>query len=117
MHWYAWWKLCYPKKEGGMGFRDFQSFNLAMLAKQVSRLINDPESVCAQVLKAKYYPEEDIMKVGPKSGCTFTWRSLLACLTTFKWGYIWRVGNGEKIDIWNDPWLPSSSNGKVTTHR
>jgi hypothetical protein len=21
MHWYAWCKLCYPKKEGGMGFR------------------------------------------------------------------------------------------------
>jgi hypothetical protein len=20
MHWYAWWKLCFPKNEGGMGF-------------------------------------------------------------------------------------------------
>jgi hypothetical protein len=30
MHWFAWWKLCYPKNEGGMGFRDFHSFNLAM---------------------------------------------------------------------------------------
>jgi hypothetical protein len=20
MHWYAWWKLCYPKNDGGMGF-------------------------------------------------------------------------------------------------
>jgi hypothetical protein len=34
MHWFAWWKLCYPKREGGMGFQDFHSFNLAMLAKQ-----------------------------------------------------------------------------------
>ena len=24
MHWYTWWKLCYPKSEGGMGFRDLQ---------------------------------------------------------------------------------------------
>jgi hypothetical protein len=30
MHWLAWWKLCYPKKEEGIGFRDFHSFNLAM---------------------------------------------------------------------------------------
>jgi hypothetical protein len=50
MHCYALCKLCYPKKEGGMGFRDFRSFNLAMLAKQISRLTNDPDSLCAQVL-------------------------------------------------------------------
>jgi hypothetical protein len=66
MHWFAWWKLCYPKSEGGMGFRDFHSFNLSMLAKQVWRLVNDPESLCARVLRAKYYPHGDILKAGQK---------------------------------------------------
>ena len=32
MHWMAWWRLCIPKKDGGMGFRDLRSFNLAMLS-------------------------------------------------------------------------------------
>lgn len=40
-----------------MGFRDFHSFNLAMLAKQVWRLINEPDSLCARVLRTKYYPD------------------------------------------------------------
>lgn len=66
MHRWAWWKLCFPKKDGGMGFHDLHSFNLAILAKQVWRLIDEPESLCARVLRAKYYPSGDILKAGPK---------------------------------------------------
>jgi hypothetical protein len=62
-----------PKKYGGMGFRDFHSFNLAMLGKQVWRLISDPLSLCARVLKVKYYPNCHILKVGPKANSSFTW--------------------------------------------
>jgi hypothetical protein len=117
MHWYAWWKLCFPKKEGGMGFRDLHSFNLAMLAKQVWRLIDEPNSLCAQVLRAKYYPSGDILKAGPKAGSSFTWQSIVAGIQTFKRGCIWRVGDGESISIWTDPWLHSSPNRKVMTPR
>jgi ribonuclease HI len=117
MHWYAWWKLCYPKKEGGMGFRDFHSFNLAMLGKQVWRLISDPTSLCARVLGAKYFPDNNVLRAGPKGGCSFTWQSISASIPTFNRGYIWRVGDGEKINIWSDPWIPSSHDRKVTTLR
>jgi ribonuclease HI len=117
MHWLAWWKLCYPKREGGMGFRDFHSFNLAMLAKQVWRLIEVPESLCARVLRAKYFPHGDILKAGPKAGSSFTWQSIVAGVSTFKRGYLWRVGDGERINIWLDPWIPSSPDRRVISVR
>jgi hypothetical protein len=117
MHWYSWWKLCFPKNEGGMGFRDLHSFNLAMLAKQVWRLIDCLNSLCAQVLRAKYYPSGDILKPGPKAGSSFTWQSLVAGIQTFKPGYIWRVGSGDLVQIWKDPWIPSSPDRRIITPR
>jgi hypothetical protein len=86
-----------------------------MLAKQVWRLIADPNSLCAQVLKAKYFPSGDILNAGPKAGSFFTWQSIVAGIQTFKRGYIWRIGDGENINIWSDPWIPGSANRKNST--
>jgi hypothetical protein len=54
---------------------------------------------------------------GPKAGSSFTWQSIIAGLPTFKRGYIWRVGNGESINIYSDPWIPSSPDRRIITPR
>ena len=98
-------EIMLTKYKGGMGFRDFHCFNLAMLAKQVWRLLYDPDSLCARVLKAKYYPDGKLLQAKLKSGSSFTWQSILAGLECFKRGYIWRVGDGTQINIWEDRWI------------
>jgi hypothetical protein len=117
MHWFAWWKMCVPKRQGGMGFRDLHCFNLALLAKQSWRLISEPDSLCAKILKAKYFPSCDLLSCQLKKGSSFTWQSIWAGLQTFKRGHIWRVGDGTSINIWSDPWIPSSPSRKVATRR
>ncbi|XP_024190126.1 uncharacterized protein LOC112194101 [Rosa chinensis] len=47
IHWLSWEKLCRPKLEGGMGFRNMHCFKLALLAKQGWRLIHRPDSLIA----------------------------------------------------------------------
>ena len=45
IHWKRWDKLSISKKEGGMGSWDLRDFNLAMLAKQGWRLIQENSSL------------------------------------------------------------------------
>ena len=105
MHWISWEWLCSRKKKGGMGYRDLHLFNLAMLAQQGWRLIVELDSLCAQVLRAKYYPNGDLLGVKEKSGISYSWRSLIRGLKALNNGLIWRVGDGTNINIWTDPWI------------
>jgi len=72
MHWLSWETLVSPKAEGGLGFRDLHSFNMAMLAKQGWRIIQNPTSLCARILKAKYFPNTHLLKAKVKAGCSYT---------------------------------------------
>jgi len=98
--------LTLPKEEGGLGFRDLHVFNMAMLAKQCWRLLMKPDSLCAQILRARYYPAGDVLKASANRCMSYSWRSMLAGLEVIKQGLIWRVGDGTSIDIWADEWLP-----------
>jgi hypothetical protein len=73
MHWIQWDVLKQPKYVGGMGFRDLYAFNIAMLAKQGCWLIHKPESLCGQILRARYFPNGDIFKAGAVRGMSYTW--------------------------------------------
>ena len=46
-------------KGGGLGFRDLEAFNLALLAKQIWRIITNRNMLVSKILKAKYMKEED----------------------------------------------------------
>nr|AAM18736.1 putative reverse transcriptase [Oryza sativa Japonica Group] len=117
MHWLSWNKLTLPKNMGGLGFRDIYIFNLAMLAKQGWRLIQDPDSLCSRVLRAKYFPLGDCFRPKQTSNVSYTWRSIQKGLRVLQNGMIWRVGDGSKINIWADPWIPRGWSRKPMTPR
>jgi hypothetical protein len=61
-HWVSWKSMTQPKSMGGLGFKDFELFNLAMLARQAWRLLQNPETLSARILKSVYYPNIDLLE-------------------------------------------------------
>jgi hypothetical protein len=104
--WVSWEDMTKPKYLGGLGFRDIELFNLALLAKQAWRLLQDPTSLSARILKAVYYPSGEFLEAGLGSSPSKIWRSILDGRDVLRQGLIRRIGTGEETNIWDVNWLP-----------
>jgi hypothetical protein len=108
-HWMAWEYMMRNKDRGGIGFRDLRLFNQALLARQAWRLVQNPQSLCARVLKAKYFPNGSLLDTVFTGNASATWQALVHGLALLKKGIIWRVGNSANIRAWRDPWIPRTT--------
>ncbi|KAL0345258.1 UNVERIFIED_CONTAM: putative mitochondrial protein [Sesamum radiatum] len=106
IHWLSWKKLCKNKDEGGVGFYNLKAFILAMLAKQAWQLVTVPDSLLSGIIKAKHYPDSDFLEARCRGQLSYAWRSIVASRELISKGIRWRVGDGKRINIASDPWLP-----------
>ncbi|XP_019179245.1 PREDICTED: uncharacterized protein LOC109174463 [Ipomoea nil] len=110
IRWSKWSDLCVPKKFGGMGFRRVREMNLAMLGKQGWNFLTKPDALVTRVFKARYFPKCSFLEAKRGSNPSFVWSSIWESQTMVGKGVRWRVGNGESIRVWGDPWLPDDLN-------
>jgi hypothetical protein len=104
-----------PKYMGGLGFRDIEIFNLAMLARQVWRILQYPESLSSRVLKAIYFPNEDLMDARLGISPSQIWRAVHEGIGVLKQGLIRRIGDGRSTSIWYQNWIPRGEHMRPIT--
>jgi hypothetical protein len=113
IHWLRWEKQCQPKGMGGLGFKELQKFNIALLAKQYWRLMQCKDSLLFKVFSAKFFPTGNILEASNKTTSSFAWRSILKAKELILMGTSWRVGDGTQIAIKNTKWLLDEGHRKV----
>ncbi|CAL1388192.1 unnamed protein product [Linum trigynum] len=104
IHWRAGHVLYAPKEEGGLGFRPFHTFNMALLAKQAWRLLTNPGALWVKVVKSIYFPKEDFLKAKKGSKASWVWASIWEAKCWMKQGVIRVIGNGLTTRMFHDPW-------------
>ncbi|KAA3479946.1 reverse transcriptase [Gossypium australe] len=93
IHWCVWKDFCSLKENGGLGFRNRDKFNVAMLAKK------------ARVLKAKYYPNSNFINAQLGDLPSLTWKCVWAAKELLESSLCWRVRMGDRISVWGDLWI------------
>ena len=107
--WVAWAIMNKSKRMGGMGFRDMELFNLALLARQAWRLLNDTDSLSARLLKAVYFPEVSLLQAELGTHPSQIWRAILDGRDVMAQGVVRRIGDGVSTGTWDHNWIPRAS--------
>lgn len=76
------------------------------------RLINKPNSLCAKVLKGRYYHDTDFLSASRRKHASQTWRAILTGRDVLKKGLLKRIGDGSSTNIWQDRWIPKHFEGR-----
>lgn len=115
IHWMSWERLSRHKDAGGMGFRDFRDFNLAMLGKQAWRFITKPNSLVTKVFKARYFSDKSFLEAVVGNNPSFVWRSIWEAKQVISADMRWKIGSGNSVNILGQPWLLDANNPFITS--
>lgn len=80
-------------------------------------MLTNPDTIVTCVYKAKYFPRTNFLGARLGHNPSFIWRSIFASQVLVGGGQRWRIGNGNSIAIWDDPWLRAKDNSFISSSR
>ncbi|KAL4368664.1 hypothetical protein GQ457_05G022790 [Hibiscus cannabinus] len=100
----AWDDICLPKAAGGIRFKDLHLFNIALLGKQIWRLLSAPGSLPYRTLRAKYFPDGDLFSASAPARSSFAWKGLHCAMLRLRDGFYWTLGIDSQVRLFRDRW-------------
>ncbi|XP_074292881.1 uncharacterized protein LOC141619760 [Silene latifolia] len=115
---FSWATICQPKKQGGLGFKDLHTWNVAAIEKYVWWVTMKADHLWVQWVHAMYIKNTAWKDYEPGSGSSWAWRKICQVKNiykaklfsganvehyTLKEGYQWLRPVGDKV-VWY-PWV------------
>ncbi|XP_057780066.1 uncharacterized protein LOC130998670 [Salvia miltiorrhiza] len=120
--WVKWEELCREHREGGLGLKNLEWFNSALMAKWLWRFLSERESLWARVIKSCqgeiFWDGGGFRLKGRSEPKTGWWRKVLS----LSWGPNgkWlrenleiQVGNGASVLFWHHCWIGESNLSEI----
>ncbi|KAL0290018.1 UNVERIFIED_CONTAM: hypothetical protein Sangu_2591300 [Sesamum angustifolium] len=102
----AWEAVCRPIEEGGLGIKDILALNRALMSKHLWAVIKqDRTSIWVDWIIQVQLRNCSIWTVKENKGA-WGWRKMLSLRHSLMSHIHYRVGNGDSVSLWHDPWHP-----------
>ncbi|KAH0712013.1 hypothetical protein KY289_007972 [Solanum tuberosum] len=112
-HWIAWQEMCYPKEEGGIGFRSLHIITKALFAK-LWWTFRTSTSLWSTFMWNKYCKKHHSV-LAKGNGASHTWRKMLETREEVEYDIWWQVKSGE-ASFWFDNWMKQGALYYIQEH-
>ena len=116
IHLLSWEKLQDPILQGGLGIPSARQANAAFLTKLGWRMLTEPNSLWARVLRYKYCQGRcDVDMFQAKNGMSNVWSGITENARVLCEGMRVAVGNGAQTRFWDHRWATDTPLRELTT--
>lgn len=86
-----------------MGFCDFKTFNLAMLAKQGWQILTITHTLVSRIFKARYFHDSSFLEANLGNNLSFIWMSIWKAKDVLILRCRWIIGYESKNRVMKEP--------------
>ncbi|KAL0289271.1 UNVERIFIED_CONTAM: putative ribonuclease H protein [Sesamum radiatum] len=101
----SWDLVCQPISHGGLGIRNVQSMNQALMAKHLWQVVTNQRDSIWVTWVLLYRLKHHTVWSYHGTGGSWCWKKLMKLRCQLIKGLKFRVGNGNSFKLWLDPWL------------
>ncbi|GJX25756.1 hypothetical protein Tco_0232052 [Tanacetum coccineum] len=100
----AWDDICLSKREGGLGLRSLDVFNIALMTTHIWNIISNKESLWVRWIHTYKIKNRSFWGLPFKNDVSWGWLKLLQLCELVR-PFCWvKLGNGLSTSVWYDTW-------------